>query len=113
MTPMLVETPAPTPGPSIDAFLADAVAAYRARLALLDDDGDRAGVEDAIALLTDYRLCEIDARGFEALLAQMERGRSPVALLASRPERIAAELTARWQAHRDTAGAAARAGART
>lgn len=110
MMDVLVETAPPARGSSIDAFLADAVAAYRAQLALLDDDGDRAGVEDAIALLTDYRLCEIDARSFEALLAHMSQGRSPVALLASRPQRVAAELAARWQAYRDTPGTAARAG---
>ncbi len=110
MTQMLVPTTAPPRGPRIDAFLADALAAYRAQLALLDDDGERGAVEDAIALLTDYRLCAIDAHAFEALLARMSQGRSPVALLASRPERIAAELAARWQAYRHAAGAAWRAG---
>ncbi|MHB8376715.1 MAG: hypothetical protein ACYDEB_07135 [Dehalococcoidia bacterium] len=104
MTHTLVQTPPSAHAPRIDAFLADAVAEYRAQLALLDDDSDRRGVEDAIALLTDYRLCEIDARRFEALLARMMRGRSPVALLASAPQPIAAELAARWQAYRDGAG---------
>ncbi|MDE3095913.1 MAG: hypothetical protein KGK07_07925 [Chloroflexota bacterium] len=111
MMQVLTKPAAPSRAPRIDAFLADALAAYRAQLALLDDDGDRGALEDAITLLTDYRLCDIDAHAFLALLARMSQGRSPVALLASRPERMAEDLAARWQAYRDAAGAARRAGA--
>jgi hypothetical protein len=83
----------------IDAFLADAVADYRAQLASADN-AHRSGVaEDAITLLTDYRLCDVDERGFELLLARMTHGRSPVALLAARPQAIAADLQDRWQAY--------------
>ncbi|HEY7801493.1 MAG TPA: hypothetical protein VIE40_02350 [Dehalococcoidia bacterium] len=80
----------------IDAFLDDAVLAYRGQLAR---DDTRAGAEDAITLLTDYRLSEIDERGFELLLARLTRGRSPVALLTAQPQMIAVDLSDRWQAY--------------
>ena len=90
----------------IDAFFDDAVVAYRAQLLR---DGAPAGAEDAITLLTDYRLSGIDERGFELLLARLTNGRSPVALLASEPQSIAADLSDRWQAFQQRGGVLARA----
>jgi hypothetical protein len=80
----------------IAAFFDDAVTAYRAQTPQNDA---LAGAEDAITLLTDYRLSEIDERGFELLLARLMQGRSPVALLTSQPQMIAADLSDRWQAY--------------
>ncbi|MBF6598976.1 MAG: hypothetical protein IVW36_00520 [Dehalococcoidia bacterium] len=76
----------------VDAFVADLVRACAAQ------PGDPRA-EDALALLTDYRLAGIDERGFDWLLAQMRGGRAPLALLASRAETIAQDLTDRWQAY--------------
>ncbi len=90
----------------IDTFFDDAVAAYRAQVA--SDDG-RAGAEDAITLLTDYRLSGIDERSFELLLARLTQGRSPVALLGSQPQTIAADLADRWQAYQQRSAVLARA----
>jgi hypothetical protein len=89
----------------VETFVGAALAEYRARCAG-SGEAERALIEDAIALLTDYRLCGIDAAGFEAMLARMQRGRAPVATLASPPEAVAAELARSWRAHRTPAAAA-------
>lgn len=81
---------------NVDAFMEEAVRDMRRRLALLRDDGDRRAIEDGIALLTDYRLHDMDETLFEKLLATLRGGRSPVGLSVLKPETIAAELTRRW-----------------
>jgi len=83
---------------NVEAFMEGVVSDMRKRLALLDDDGDRRAVEDGIALLTDYRLSNMDEPLFERLLATLRGGRSPVGLSVLRPEVIGAELAWRWQA---------------
>lgn len=85
---------------TIDAFIAAAVQHYRAQLAASDDLAERRLIEDAIALLTDYRLADIDERAFDALLARMMSGRSPVALVASEAPAVGMELLGHWQAYR-------------
>lgn len=74
-----------------------ALAGYRARLAQSDDGGERSRTEDAIALLTDYRISGLDAAEFEAVLSRMGNGRAPVALLASSPQAVAADVARRWR----------------
>jgi hypothetical protein len=61
---------------------------------------ERRLIEDAIALLTDYRLADIDERAFDALLARMMSGRSPVSLVASAAPAVGMELLGHWQAYR-------------
>ena len=85
---------------TIDAFIAAAVQHYRAQLAASDDMNERRLIEDAIALLTDYRLADIDERAFDALLARMMSGRSPVSLVASAAPAVGMELLGHWQAYR-------------
>jgi hypothetical protein len=82
---------------NVDVFMEEVVTDMRRRLALLDDDGDRRSVEDGIALLTDYRLSNMDETLFEKLLATLRAGRSPVGLSVLKPEAIGAELARRWQ----------------
>jgi hypothetical protein len=96
---------------TIDSFLAEIVSDFRRRLALLGNDGDRRAIEDGIALLTDYRLSDMDARGFESLLSTLRGGRSPVGLAVLRPEALASELARRWREYgeRETSAVAARA----
>lgn len=77
----------------------EVVADYRRRLALLGDSGDRRAVEDGIALLTDYRLSDMDGERFEKLLSMLRAGRSPVGLAVLRPEAIGEELARRWAAY--------------
>jgi hypothetical protein len=86
----------------VDAFIERVVSDFRRRLALLDDDGDRRAIEDAVALLTDYRLSGMDDASFERLIATMRDGRSPVALSVLKPAAIAAELSRAWTAYRET-----------
>ena len=86
---------------SVDAFIERVVSDFRRRLALLDDDGDRRAIEDAVALLTDYRLSGMDEPAFERLIATMRDGRSPVALAVLKPTAIAAELSREWTAYRE------------
>jgi len=83
--------------PNIEDFMDEVVAEYRRRLALLGDSGDRRAVEDGIALLTDYRLSDMDVAHFEKLLSMLRAGRSPVGLAVLRPEAIGADLSRRWQ----------------
>jgi len=83
----------------VDAFIDGIVDEYRSRLALLDDCGDRRALEDAVALLTDYRLQGMDARAFARLLATLCSGRSPVRLAVLKPEAVGLELRERWRAH--------------
>jgi len=91
----------------VDTFIDATVDEYRSRLALLDDCGDRRALEDAIALLTDYRLQGMDARAFETLLATLCGGRSPVRLAVLKPEAVGLALRERWRAHlRDVTPAA-------
>ena|SRR5438552_2967810 len=92
-----IESPAPI---SVDAFIERVASAFRHRLALLDDDGDRRAIEDAIALLTDYRLSGMDEPAFERLIATMHEGRSPVALAVLKPQTIAAELARGYEQYR-------------
>ena len=87
---------------SVDAFIERVVSDFRRRLALLDDDGDRRAIEDAVALLTDYRLSGMDEVSFERLIAMMRDGRSPVALTILKPEAIAAELSRQWTGYCET-----------
>ena len=87
---------------SVDAFIERVVSDFRRRLALLDDDGDRRAIEDAVALLTDYRLSGMDVPAFERLIATMRDGRSPVALAVLKPAAIAAELSLEWTAYCET-----------
>ena len=81
---------------AIDRFLDEMAADLRQRLALLDDDADRAAMEDRIALLTDYRLGGMDVAAFERLLAALRSGRSPVALRVLRPQAVAQDLALDW-----------------
>ena len=90
--------------PDVETFMDEVVTDYRRRLALLPDGGDRRAIEDGIALLTDYRLCSMDASRFEKLLSTLASGRSPVGLAVLKPEAIARELARRWQTY--TQGAA-------
>jgi hypothetical protein len=83
--------------PNVDSFLEEVVTDLRRRLLLLGDGGDRRAIEDAIALLTDYRLGGMDAARFETLLSSLRAGRSPVGVTVLKPEVIAAELARRWQ----------------
>ncbi|MEX2226949.1 MAG: hypothetical protein WEB52_10920 [Dehalococcoidia bacterium] len=83
---------------NVEAFMEEVVGDMRKRLALLDDDGDRRSIEDGIALLTDYRLSNMDETVFERLLVTLRAGRSPVGLSVLKPEAIGAELARRWQA---------------
>jgi hypothetical protein len=92
----------------VDRFIDDTVADMRRRLALLGDCGDRRAVEDGIALLTDYRLNDMDADGFERLVASLRAGRSPVGLSVLKPQAIAEDLARRWEASTSTPGAVAR-----
>jgi hypothetical protein len=82
---------------NVEAFMEEVISDMRARLALLSDGGDRRAIEDGIALLTDYRLSEMDETLFERLLATLRAGRSPVGLAVLKPEVIGAELARRWQ----------------
>jgi len=84
---------------TVDAFLDATVADLRERLALVDDDGDRAALEDGIALLTDYRMDGMDVPAFERLLVTLRSGRSPVALSVLAPQSLAQDLAARWAAY--------------
>ncbi len=89
---------------SVDAFIDGVVVDFRRRLALLDG-GDRRAVEDALALLTDYRGMGEDQ--LMKLLAALRAGRSPVRLQVLRPEAIGGELAHRWEEYRSRALAAA------
>jgi hypothetical protein len=89
----------------VDAFIERVVSDFRRRLALLDDDGDRRAIEDAVALLTDYRLSGMDEPAFERLIATMREGRSPVALTVLRPQAIAADLAREYEQHRGAVAA--------
>ncbi|HZP58175.1 MAG TPA: hypothetical protein VFC53_11590 [Dehalococcoidia bacterium] len=92
----------------VERFIELTVADYRARLALLADGGDRRAVEDAVALLTDYRLSGMDADALARLIATLRAGRSPVWMRVLRAEAIGAELARRWDAARSEASAPAR-----
>ena len=85
---------------NVDSLVERVVSDFRHRLALLDDDGDRRAIEDAVALLTDYRLSGMDEPAFERLLATMREGRSPVALTVLKPQAIAAELAREYEQYR-------------
>ena len=85
---------------SIDTFIAGAVYHYREQLAATYDTGQRRIIEDAIALLTDYRLSDIDEGAFDALLTRMVGGRSPLAMIASDAPAVGLELRGHWQAYR-------------
>ena len=43
-------------------------------------------------MLTDYRLCSMDASRFEKLLSTLASGRSPVGLAVLKPEAIARRI---------------------
>ena len=94
------ESPVAARASDVDIFVDDAVCAYQRRLAAARAERDRAIAEAALTLLTDYRMCGIDAAGFDALLARMARGRSPVTLLRATPSSVAADIAAHWRAHR-------------
>ena len=85
---------------TIDAFIAAAVRHYRAELAASDDAAERRLIEDAIALLIDYRLADVDERAFDALSARMGSGRVPVAVAASDALAAGMERFGHWQAYR-------------
>jgi hypothetical protein len=85
--------------PDIDAFLEEAARELRRRLPLIDDEDARRPIEDAIALLTDYRLCGMDAPAFERLLTTLAAGRSPVGMAVLAPQALARVLSARWSAY--------------
>jgi hypothetical protein len=98
MTPTQAIAPAPSVTQvNVDGFIERVVSDFRRRLALLDDDGDRRAIEDAVALLTDYRLSGMDDASFERLIATMREGRSPVALAVLKPQAIASELAREYQ----------------
>lgn len=84
----------------IDAFIARAVDHYLLQLDTTSDTAERRIIEDAIALLTDYRLSDIDEGAFDALLTRMIAGRSPVAMVASDAPTVGMELRGHWQAYR-------------
>jgi hypothetical protein len=84
---------------TVDAFIDEVVADFRGRLGLLGDGGDRRALEDGIALLTDYRLSEMDERDLERVINMLEGGRSPVGMLVLKPEVIGRELARRWGAY--------------
>ena len=109
MTPMqAMERVRPATQISIDAFIDQVVSDFRRRLALLDDDGDRRAIEDAVALLTDYRLSGMDESAFQRLIATMREGRSPVALTVLKPQAIAAELAREYEQYRQAVPASTR-----
>jgi len=93
---------------SVDAFIERVASDFRRRLALLDDDGDRRAIEDAVALLTDYRLGGMDEPAFQRLIATMREGRSPVALTVLKPQAIAAELAREYEQYRQAVPASTR-----
>src|SRR5207245_9817223 len=95
-----IERARPATRISLDAFIEHIVSDFRRRLALLDDDGDRRAIEDAVALLTDYRLSGMDEPAFERLITTMREGRSPVALAVLKPQTIAAELARGYEQYR-------------
>src|SRR4051812_37338911 len=85
---------------NVDEFIEQVVSDFRRRRALLDDDGDRRAIEDAVALLTDYRLSGMDEPAFERLIVTMHEGRSPVAMTVLKPHAIAAELASAYEQYR-------------
>ena len=85
---------------SIDAFIARTVDHYLTQLVVTDDANERRLIEDAIALLTDYRLSDIDEGAFDALLTRMVAGRSPLAMLSADAPAVGLELRGHWQAYR-------------
>lgn len=85
--------------PDVEHFMDEVVTDMRRRLGLLGDSGDRRAVEDGIALLTDYRLGDMDAACFERLLDTLRAGRSPVGLSVLKPESIGEELARRWESY--------------
>ncbi len=92
--------------PNIDTFIEETVRDLRRRLSQADSSMRR-GIEDGLALLTDYRLAGIDETRFERMLATMRGGRSPVWMQSLRPETVADDLAVRWQQYRHEAAAAA------
>jgi len=85
--------------PAVERFIEGVVADFLRRLALLGDGGDRRALEDGIALLTDYRLSEMDETALERVIAMLRSGRSPVGMLVLKPEAIGGELARRWRAY--------------
>ncbi len=85
--------------PNVDAFRAEVARDLRRRLALLSDSGDRRALEDGVALLMDARLDGMDAARFEGLLMTLDAGRSPSGLPVLKPQTLARELVARWEAY--------------
>jgi hypothetical protein len=84
--------------PNVDAFLEEAADELRRRLPQVDANARRL-LEDAIGLLTDYRLSGMDATAFERLLAILSAGRSPVRLAVLAPQALARDLTSLWRAY--------------
>lgn len=56
----------------------------------------RAALEDAVLLLSDYRLCDMDGPALERLIASLRQGRAPVRIDAASARRIGDELARRW-----------------
>jgi hypothetical protein len=82
----------------LERFMDETVSDLRKRIALLDDGGERRALEDGVALLTDYRLANIDERRFAQLIALLQAGRSPFSAVL-KPEAVARELSWRWYAY--------------
>ena len=85
--------------PDVDRFLEEAAHELRRRLPHIDDEDARLPIEDAIALLTDYRMSGMDVTAFERLLTMLAAGRSPVGLSVLAPQALARDLAARWNAY--------------
>jgi hypothetical protein len=85
--------------PDVDSFREEVARDLRRRIALLGDSGDRRALEDGVALLTDARLDGMDEARFEGLLLTLGAGRSPSGLPVLKPQVLARELVARWQAY--------------
>jgi hypothetical protein len=95
---------------NVEVFMNEVVSDMRHRLAQLETDdarGERGPIEDGIAVLTDYRLSDLDESLFERLLATLQAGRSPVRMRVLRPEALGAELSRRWQMFRQGGAVAA------
>jgi len=93
----------PAVAQSLDTFLDATVRSCRDEARAARTSSARSRAEAALVLLTDYRLHGLDEASFDALLARMATGRSPVALLSTTPSALARDLAARWRAHREAA----------
>jgi hypothetical protein len=89
--------------PEIESFIDETVRDLRERLSTATSRARR-GIEDRLALLTDYRLSSMDETPFERLLVTLDRGRSPVWMQSLRPETVGDDLARRWRRYQREGG---------